>query len=193
MELFTIRQYDQVSIDDIARHAGVAHGLISYHFEGKHGVYSAAVTQISNEFLDFQCPRPEETTVSQRIRGFLHRHFEYVRVNPARYRLLIPSAHPDTALQSALAAARSAALAESLRCPTNQPGLVGASLQGWSGFVESVTGCWMTDPGLQIDDVVELCVHSLVGSVNVASGFRHGCETVLSVLAQTAEVDTASE
>ena len=184
VNLFTVRAYDDVSIDDIASGAGVAHGLISYYFEGKRGVYAAAVTQVSDEFLAFQWPRADETSIGDRLTGLLYRHFQYVREHPDRYRLLIQSSYPDPELQTTLAATRSAAVTESLRCPIDRSGLLGASLNAWAGFLESATRCWLTDTSLRVDDVVDLCVHTLVSTVHVASGFRHDADVVVTALAK---------
>jgi AcrR family transcriptional regulator len=42
--LFSERGYDSVPIEDIAARAGVNKALISYHFGGKHGLYTAVLT-----------------------------------------------------------------------------------------------------------------------------------------------------
>ena len=39
--LFSARGYDAVPIDDVAARAGVNKALISYHFGGKRGLYTA--------------------------------------------------------------------------------------------------------------------------------------------------------
>jgi AcrR family transcriptional regulator len=40
-ELFAHKPYDDIYINDIAEAAGVAHGLLFYHFKDKRGLYRA--------------------------------------------------------------------------------------------------------------------------------------------------------
>ncbi len=42
VELFAANAYEDVSVDAVCERAGVAHGLLSYHFKGKRGLLTAA-------------------------------------------------------------------------------------------------------------------------------------------------------
>lgn len=187
VELFTMRPYEEVSIDDLAWSADVAHGLISYYFGGKLGLFRAAIAQISDEFVQFQSPTEDEVTPQERIRGYLCRHFQYVRTNPERYALLMPGSYPDSGLQAALAEARNESIARSLGCPTNTPPSLSASIEGWCGFVDGVTRFWMSNTGLDVNEIVDLCIHTLASTVEVASGFRHTGSRMDTALAKTAK------
>jgi len=46
MENFARRPYAEVTVADIARTAGVAHGLLSHHFNGKESLYAETVREI---------------------------------------------------------------------------------------------------------------------------------------------------
>ena len=82
VELFSTTPYEDISVDTVCERAGVAHGLVSYYFGGKRGLLAAAVVQAWNELIEHARPRNDELTAAQRLRGYLHRHFEYVRRHP---------------------------------------------------------------------------------------------------------------
>lgn len=186
VELFAARPYDEVSIDDLVGAAGVAHGLVSYHFNGKRALFSAAVEQVSDEFLEYcQQPLSDEASRVDRTRAALRRHFEYVRLHPDRFRLLLPNGQIDPSLQTRLAQSRAAAFADSIGCPSEPPTVIGAGLRGWVVFLDGVTQAWYDDPRLELDDVVELCFQTLVSVVTIALGFRHDMPTVFAAIAQT--------
>jgi AcrR family transcriptional regulator len=46
IDLFSERDYSSVTISDIARHAGVAHSLVYYHFKSKDDLFHKAVTNL---------------------------------------------------------------------------------------------------------------------------------------------------
>src|SRR4051794_28253097 len=48
-QLFADHAYDELSIDEIARRAGVAKGLLYYYFGSKRGLYVAVVEQAARE------------------------------------------------------------------------------------------------------------------------------------------------
>lgn len=47
IELFSDRHYDDVAVTDIAKGAGVAHGLLFHHFGNKRGIYLAAMREVA--------------------------------------------------------------------------------------------------------------------------------------------------
>ncbi|MBX7435138.1 TetR/AcrR family transcriptional regulator [Mycobacterium sp. Y57] len=55
IDLFSDRHYDEVAVTDIAKGAGVAHGLLFHYFGNKRGIYLAAMreaaTQLDAAFL----------------------------------------------------------------------------------------------------------------------------------------------
>src|SRR4030081_1690562 len=76
-DLFARKPYDEIYISEIAEAAGVAHGLLFYHFKDKRGLYLAVLEQALNEILELHKPREYEHTREERLRGLLRRHIEY--------------------------------------------------------------------------------------------------------------------
>jgi AcrR family transcriptional regulator len=49
IELFSEREFDEVAVTDIAKRAGVAHGLLFHYFGNKRGIYLAAMREAATQ------------------------------------------------------------------------------------------------------------------------------------------------
>jgi AcrR family transcriptional regulator len=169
VELFSTRPYEDVYIDEICDLAGVvSHGLVNYHFSGKHGLYMEALRQIARDFLAYQRPRDDEVTVEQRIRGLTRRHFEWVAAHPERFLALARASRADPEVVKLVVSGRQDALAEILEIPepADAPARLRAALRGWSGYVHEITLHWLAHrDDMDVDELAEMCLNVLVRSV----------------------------
>lgn len=174
MKHFSERPYDDVSIDDICRDAGVAHGLVSYYFGGKRGLFAAAVQKAWHDMLEYEQPRDTEVAGPERIRGFVRRHFEYVQRHAARFTGLMnnDNAGPPHIREIAQAARREAraSLVHSLGCPVDPDPLLRSAMQGWAGYLDSITLEWLSHGDLELDEITNHCVQALVAIIRLANG-----------------------
>ena len=187
--LFSAKPYEDVSVDDVCDDAGVAHGLISYYFGGKRGLFAAAVRQAWKELLDAERPREHEKSASDRVHGFVRRHFEYVSEHPMRFATLMRTGHADRKVCEIVVGARAEALAElqlSLGCPVDPPASLRAALRGWMGYLDNMTLDWATHRDLDIEFVTELSIQALVAAVRAATGQRFDLAAELDALSQVA-------
>jgi AcrR family transcriptional regulator len=179
LDLFTELPYDQVSIDDVCERAGVAHGLVSYYFGGKRGLFAAAADLAWSEFASSQSTSTDDVSAVARTREYLTRHFEWVSQHPERYRFLIRSELADAELAEIMRTARQRALMqvmEGLGCPSNPQPALHMAMVSWSGFLDSATLDWATNGAVELDYVIELCVQALVASVRAVNGVYFGDE-----------------
>jgi TetR/AcrR family transcriptional regulator len=93
---FTTRGYDDITTYEIAAAAGVAQGLIAYHFKSKEGVWRAAMDQVFGEFRNSLAYRIEDLR-QENLRTFMQgliRHIVTLEIRyPSRIRLMVESAH----------------------------------------------------------------------------------------------------
>lgn len=172
LDLFAAHPYEDVSVDDVSAAAGVAHGLLSYHFGGKRGLFAATVRHAWHDLVAYEKPLATEVSAPERVRGFLWRHFEYARKHPARFRMLMRAGHADKHVMETLRAARFEGLTEvsaALGCPDRPSGLLRTAINGWVGYVDGVTVDWLEDESLQLHEVTNLCTQVLVAAVRSAS------------------------
>ena len=173
--LFSSRPYEDVSVDDVCAEAGVAHGLISYYFGGKRGLFAAAVQQAWEELIESERPREDEDSASARVYGFVRRHFEYVSEHPMRFATLMRTGHADRKVYEIVIGARARALSElqmTLGCPRNPPAQLRAALRGWMGYLDTMTLDWAAHRDLDIEVVTDLCVQALINAVRASAGQR---------------------
>ncbi|MFD7166022.1 TetR/AcrR family transcriptional regulator [Streptomyces violascens] len=177
-KLFADTSYDALSMDDIAKHAGVAKGLIYYYFKSKRGYYLAIVEDsvadlVSRAGSDTELPRAER--VHRTIDGYLL----YAQHHQAAYRTIVTGGVGfDTQVQAIRDAVREeliATIAEGAYGTREIPVLARLALLGWLGSVESVTLDWLAAMELPRDTVRELLVRMLRRTLDTIEEFEPSC------------------
>lgn len=184
--LFASRPYRDVSVDEIVERAGVAHGMVSYHFTGKRGLFTATVAYVWDDLVEFERRSREETQPDAAVRGYLRRHFEYVRRYPDRFAILAQAASQDNdEIKQILEEARVTHLAELISvigCRSQLPAELFPAMRGWNAFVEQVTAEWSRGQLHDAETLVELCLQVLVTSISTIDGFRFDQQTQVRAL-----------
>ncbi|WP_438294888.1 TetR/AcrR family transcriptional regulator [Streptomyces sp. HUAS TT7] len=177
-KLFADTSYDALSMDDIAKHAGVAKGLIYYYFKSKRGYYLAIVEDsvadlVSRAGSDTELPRAER--VHRTIDGYLL----YAQHHQAAYRTIVTGGVGfDTQVQAIRDAVREeliATIAEGAYGTREIPVLARLALVGWLGSVESVTLDWLAAVDPPRDTVRELLVRMLRRTLDTIEEFEPSC------------------
>ncbi|UMB70644.1 TetR/AcrR family transcriptional regulator [Mycobacterium paraterrae] len=182
LRLFSSRPYDEVFIDDIAAEAGVAHGLLSYYFGGKRGIYLAALEAVQADLAVLTTPLRSDGSTTAQIKGMARRHFEYFRAHPHLMLGLLNSAPTDAqtrAILSANQASGANALLKLLDLPTEPPPALETALRGCMGFLDAITVHWLTH-GAQTD--VALLVDMLYDVALAAIASAVGHDEALTIL-----------
>ena len=188
LDLFTSRPYDDISVDKICARANVGHGLLSYHFGGKRQLFAAAVRLAWSELISYKKPLESETTVVEKFRGYLSRHFDYFRLHPERFPLMTRSGHDDERVSEVLRSARRDAVKEieaALGCPAEgAPQRLRMAITGYAGFVDTVTQEYIENLHLDIDEITDMCVQVLVAAVRSASDIHINSAIELEALSR---------
>lgn len=195
VELFSSMPYEDVSVDALVDRAAIAHGMVSYHFGSKRGLFAEAVAAVWSDFARFAQRRDDETTPSQIVRGYVRRHLEYAQRHPERFALM-HFKHTDREVDESLAQARAQGvklIMAGLGCPTGQSALLEASAAGWEGFLAGATAKALKDPPASTERFVEMCVAVLAAAVNAVNGVSLDPELEDSVLAEVAGVPRVAE
>jgi AcrR family transcriptional regulator len=145
-ELFSARTYDEVSIDELARAAGISKGLLYHYFPTKRDFYVATVRHSSKDLLD-RTFLPSELGPIDRLQGGLDAFLDYVSDHgPAYISLLRSGIGADLQVARIVDETREAfcnRLIEGLNMDTLAP-LMRPALRGWVGFVEAATIDWLS-------------------------------------------------
>jgi AcrR family transcriptional regulator len=148
LEHFGSRAYDEVSIDAIARAAGISKGLLYHYFPTKRAFYAATIREASSRLL------AETATAAgapplERLTAEIDAYLAYVRAHGRAYAALMRSGvgvDPEIArIVDETRATFSARLMEGVGIrrakPTAPPPrpLATIALRGWIGFAEAAS------------------------------------------------------
>ncbi|MFI6877725.1 TetR/AcrR family transcriptional regulator [Streptomyces sp. NPDC050400] len=174
-KLFADTSYDALSMDDIARHAGVAKGLIYYYFTSKRGYYLAIIEDSVGDLVD----RANSTgglAPVDRVHRTVDGYLRYAEHHQAAYRAIVTGGVGfDTEVQAIRDGVREemiATIAQGAYGRPELPELARTALLGWLCSVEGVTLDWIGRHGLERDTVRALLVRMLVETLRVIEEFE---------------------
>ncbi|MGW0878566.1 TetR/AcrR family transcriptional regulator [Streptomyces sp. NPDC002671] len=166
--LFADTSYDALSMDDIARHAQVAKGLIYYYFQSKRGYY-LAIIQDSVAGLVSVAGSGLELPAVDRVHRTIDSYLRYAEHHQAAYRAIVSGGVGfDTevhAIRDGVREAIVATIAEGAYGRRDISALARMGLLSWVCSVEGAALDWIDRPGLSRDVLRELLVKTLGGAL----------------------------
>jgi AcrR family transcriptional regulator len=148
-ELFSTKTYDEVSIDELARVAGISKGLLYHYFPTKRDFYIATVREAAKLLLD-RTETPPQMDPTERLNAGVDAWLEYVSQHgPAFISLLRSGIGADVEVARIVDDTREAFLTRLLEeAPVEaQTAMVRVALRGWVGLVEAAAVEWLGSPG----------------------------------------------
>ncbi len=162
LEVFGDRDYEEVSVDEVAQAAGVSHGLVFQYFGSKKGLYVACLEPLIEGFRSRVEPDPELPPVD-RLRAGLRNFADAISEHPAGYRNLMTRASGFSEVREALERARwwrVNRLAEAMGLDVGRPA-VRIGLRAWTSYVEAAMLTWLEEGAPERDEMVEMLVQAL--------------------------------
>jgi AcrR family transcriptional regulator len=180
LDLFASRPYEAVSVDDLARAAGMSRPLLYHYYGSKYGVFLAALQHCADRLTsavgDAHRGTPDDWLAAG-VRAYLH----HVREDALGYTALLGhgSGTATSEEEAILDSARDAivgSLLESLRMPTAPdatavPDLLRSVVRGWIGQVEMIGRDWLRGRQPGPDELV--CLLGELFRANVLTAARH--------------------
>jgi AcrR family transcriptional regulator len=180
---FSRRPYAEVTVAGIAGAAGVAHGLVSHHFQGKQGAYAAAMEAVSEQLREAEDAGAADGPAGDELRRRFGRFLVFV------------ADHQATALNLILATGRDEAfIGRRKHGLLTVAGLLGldpadpavtAALNSFADAAEGLTIEWLTQGRpFAVDAVADAFCTLLAGAVRGA----HALDPSLDVTAALAQL-----
>jgi AcrR family transcriptional regulator len=172
---FSDRAYDDVSIDDLARVAGISKGLLYHYFPTKRDLYVAGLREIADELVEAITRVPDNLAPLDRVRTSVGAYLDHItRHSQAFVALMRGGIGSDPEV---------AAVIESVRTRLFDKFLVGSpfaslwagdarfetAVRGWIGFVEAASIDWCANPRLSALELRELLAQVLFEIMRVAA------------------------
>lgn len=165
LELFANQSYDELSIDEIAKRAGVSKGLLYHYFPSKRAFYVAAVQEAARQLLeetdiDEHGTGAEPDPAGQRagLRAFL----DYVSRHRVAYSFLLRGGiGTDREVAQILESTRQALVTRMMSrlsrfgARVHDPA-TRLRLRGWLGFLEASSLDWAENQDLKLESFLHL-------------------------------------
>ncbi|MEW2302931.1 TetR/AcrR family transcriptional regulator [Streptomyces sp. NPDC006655] len=167
-KLFADTSYDALSMDDIAKQAHVAKGLIYYYFQSKRGYYLAIIQDSVADLVTYASSGLELPQVD-RVHRTIDSYLRYAEHHQAAYRTIVSGGVGfDTevhAIRDGVREAIVATIAEGAYGRTDIAPPARMGLLSWLCSVEGATLAWIDRPELSRDTMCELLVKTLGGTL----------------------------
>lgn len=166
--LFADTSYDALSMDDIARQAQVAKGLIYYYFHSKRGYYLAIIEDSVAGLITYAASGAELPPV-ERVQRTIDSYLRYAENNQAAYRAIVSGGVGfDTevhAVRDGVREAIVATIAEGAYGRTDIAPVARMGLLAWVCSVEGAALAWIDRGELPRATMCELLVKTLGGAM----------------------------
>jgi AcrR family transcriptional regulator len=168
-ELFSTHTYDELSIDDIARAAGISKGLLYHYFPSKRDYYVETVRTAAEDLV-----RKTETAAGaapvERLRAGLDAYLAYVERHAKPFATLLRSGVGVDPEVSAIVEGTRRAFLERMRSEAaNASPALRNALRGFIGFVEAAVLDWLDHRDVSRDELLGVLVAMAEASVATVS------------------------
>ena len=168
--LFAEHAYEEISMQQIAKAAGVSKALLYHYFPSKIDLFKAAVAEKAAELQALIEPSREGEPLEQ-LRGILGAYLAWIEANARTWSKLMQSAASLPEAQELIETSRQHTLEMALRTLTGggdpRPALRTA-LRGWLGYMDAAILDWVRMRDLTLEQLRELLVSAFVGSLMAA-------------------------
>lgn len=162
--VFSNRAYDEVSMEDIARTAGISKGLVYHYFPTKRHFYVAALKEAARQLLDDTTPN-ETDPPELRLRKGLEGYLSFVEKHARAYTTLMRGGvGVDKQAASVVDKTRTAFMERFFSAPEIAGVATPAmrlAVRGWIGFVESTSLEWLERRAISRERLLELWTRAL--------------------------------
>jgi AcrR family transcriptional regulator len=184
VEMLATRRLDELSVELIAKAAGISRGLLFHYFASKQVFHVEVARAAAAEMLRRTEPDTELSPV-EALRGAVTSFIEYVEENPDNYKsLVLGAASGDAEMRTIFDSTRST-LAQRIVGVVAGMGLqvstrAELSIQGWVAYVEECVIRWIDGATITREQLLDLLTKSLPALAMAASDEEVG--TLVSIL-----------
>ncbi len=167
--LFSRHSYDELSMADIAREAGISKALLYHYFPGKQEYFEATLAHAAAALGDITEPDPgldPIAAITQSVDSFL----TWIDANETAYRKLMQSAGSVPGVRALIDEVRNRTADRILEGigAADQP-KSRAAARGWLWYMDGVILDWLEHRDIERGEVRDLLVGSLGGALAVAA------------------------
>lgn len=173
VQMLATRTLDDLSVEDIARQAGISRGLLFHYFASKQEFHTEVVRAAAGELL--ACTEPDTSLAPlDGLRGAVGAFIDYVAENPDSYKSLVRGAASGTPAMRDIFDQTRATLAARVVTVIARTGATltpraELAVHGWVAFAEECTIGWLERGGLERAELADLLAKALPAVVLAAT------------------------
>jgi AcrR family transcriptional regulator len=167
-ELFATKPYGDVAIEQIARRAGVRHGLIYHYFPDKRHLYIEVVRHWADQIGEAARTDPALDPI-ERVYAGLRTHLDFVEQHLVGYLALITGGNgSDPEVHAINEQARWNGLRHVLKgLDIEQPTpALRIALRGWAGFNEGAIIEWLKQRDISREQLIDIMAQALLATLD---------------------------
>lgn len=176
LELFARAPYETLSIDAIARAAGISKGLLYHYFPSKRDYYAATVHLAADRLLSasLEATESDDLPPLELLHRGLSAYLDFVERHGQTYAALLRTGiGTDPEILTVIEGTRDAfvdriAARIGLGLESQGP-LLRLALRGWVGFVEVTSLSWLNESTISREVLAELMSETLLATLSSAS------------------------
>lgn len=177
VDLLKMRPHQEVSIEEIAREAGVSQGLLYHYFPTKRDFIVAALRRGERELATVLTPNPALTPIKQ-LDASLDAFLDFVEEHAVAFSAILRAGGTDREVDAVIDEGRGAymellitAIGEWEEAPvsTDRTPLLEGAVQGWLFFCEGAVLRWLEQGGMERRALRIMLRNALGGAVYAAA------------------------
>ncbi len=184
VDLFSARSYDQVAASDIAKAAGVAHGLLFHYFGSKRGIYLQAIREAVDQ-LDDAFSFDSDLPPSQQLRRALTSNLRYLsRRRGLALRLVLGGRGADPEAWEVFEAGRWRAIGATWAMLGLDPDSHALRITGRAAVaaIDEVTVYWLNnEQQFPVEAMVEYMIQLLAAGLRSAATLDPSLDTTVAI------------
>jgi AcrR family transcriptional regulator len=167
LELFSSRPYDDISIEEIARTAGMSKGLLYHYFPSKRDFYVECLRAVKHRFQIDTEPDPELPPVEQ-LRSSLSGYLDHMQKHHASYKALLRGGiGSDPEVIEIYESSRRLVMDRVLvgNGAADDHGILRIAVRGWICFCEEAAVQWAEAGGADKEELLAVLVAVLTTAI----------------------------
>ncbi|SFF16772.1 TetR/AcrR family transcriptional regulator [Blastococcus tunisiensis] len=157
LELLPTTPVQELTIDEVARRAGISRSLLFHYFANKREYYTAVTRAAADLLLDHLLPEPG-TPAEQQVTGMLDRYVGWVETFPETYLAFVRGAGGGDPWVSEVYEETRGRLVQVALTTLDLPddALRRQLVLAWFAFTEDLVGSWVQEPTVTRAELLDL-------------------------------------
>jgi AcrR family transcriptional regulator len=168
--VFTQHSYDDASMAEVARAAGISKGLVYHYFPSKRDLFVATLEAAAAELREITQPDPA-LPIPEQLVTVLDAYLSWIEAHADSYVKLLESATASDDVRSYMAQMRGNTVERMTRVLVRggDPAAVRTALHGFLWFIDGACLDWLANRDLTRDQLRDMLATAFAGAIGAAA------------------------